>query len=201
MKYIILPLIAVSLLAISCKERLTHKRAKDLIVQAMRYPQPQSYEFTKTFTKNENTEGNGVTVIVGEEDFKKEEQMIERFEKNKLIAFEEIPHSEETTLFLLGTTVRTWTQINILLTPTGKKYLLSENASSFKVKLGEWNVNDITNILEFNDGTQAELKYAVSTKGITPFGECFDDKNTSLQRTAQLRFAQSHWIVIDGSER
>ncbi len=187
-------LLGLSLIITSCKKHLTKGNAEVQIISSRHFPIVADYTFTKKFTTDQNTEGRGVTIILGEEEFAEQEKMIKTFEKNHLVAFEETPYREETTAFLMGTTVRTWTDVIVSLTDEGKKYLLSENTGTFRVKLWRTNFEAITSIQELQKGKSAQVNYTVSNKSITTFGECFENKSIKTQNTTYFSYHNGRWI-------
>lgn len=195
MKRYIFLLSAVTFLTTSCKNHLDREDAKKQIITAENYPVIVDYDFTKRFTKDYNTQGNGVTVNLGGDDWESKKRTIESFEKARLITFEETPHREETTAFLLGTTVRTWTSVKVSLTDEGKKYLLQDTDNSFKVKLWETNLDEITGIQEMEQEKSAKVDYTTSNKNVTPFGENFSDKNKTTQKTIYFSLYDDGWRI------
>lgn len=177
--------------ATSCKKHIDKDDAKDIIVMAQNYPLTVDYEITKSFTKDHHTDGNGVTINLNANDFDEKQRMIELFKQNKLIELAETPQREETTAFLLGTTVRTWTAVKVSLTEEGKKYLLKETDNGFKVKLWETTLGRIVKIEEMEQQKEAKVDYSVVNNNITPFGEQFKNKDN-----ADLK--SKYFILIDG---
>lgn len=105
MKPSLIIFLSITLLSTSCGHGgLSKKVAKDKIHQAEGYPLIIDYKFIKSFTKNENTTGYGVTLNVESDEFKLKKKMIEEFEKNGLLELKEEPYSEEG-ITLLGKTV------------------------------------------------------------------------------------------------
>lgn len=178
MKQHLLYLIGILLLFPSCKNHLSKKEAKRQIVELEGFPRAKEYQFTKSFTKDYNTSGNGLTVEIDNEEWEKKLKMIESFEKRKLISFTEVPQREESTAWLLGTTTRTWTEVNILLTEEGKKYLIQETDEKITVRLWDENISKINNVHEYKSGNKkyASVGYNMVKENITPFGEFFPDE-------------------------
>ena len=101
---------AVILFATSCKKHLSKQNAIKQIASFQHYPKAENYSFPKKFTKNYNTEGRGVTIMLDVyEDWEEKLRLIEAFRKKELIQFEKTPQREETTAWIMGTTVRSWT--------------------------------------------------------------------------------------------
>lgn len=91
-------LLSITLLSTSCgKGGLTKRAAKNKISQSYGYPKVEEYLFVKSFYRNEDTSGNGVTLDVESDDLRKIKKMIDEFEKNNLLVFEETHQKEETT--------------------------------------------------------------------------------------------------------
>lgn len=185
----------IILLTTSCKKHIGREDAKRQITKTANYPAIVDYDFTKEFTKDWNTEGNGVTVDIGGDDWEVKKKQIEKFENMGLVTFEETPHREETTAFLLGTTVRTWTSVKVSLSDEGKRYLLQEDDKTFKVKLWETNIADITGIQEIGQEKRAKVDYTISNKNITLFGETFSNKNEIVSKSIYFSLYDDGWRI------
>lgn len=196
MKKILFPLLGIILVGTSCKNHLSKKNASKQIAASKHYPKIADYEFTNAFTKDENTEGFGINVTVEDDESKEIQKMIEVFEKNKLIRFEETPHKEETDQGFLGTSVKTWTDVKISLTDEGKKYLVEENKDSYKVRLWETGLNAISDITEWKSGG-ATVYYSISNKNITSFGKCFINNSQITQKKINFSKYKHKWEIID----
>ena len=107
----------------------------------------------------------------------------------------ETPQREETTQFLIGTTVRTWTSVKVSLTDEGKKYLVQDNGKSYFVNLWETDINEITGIQEMKEAKIAKVDYTISNKNITPFGEIFNDKNQITTMSANFTLYDDGWRI------
>lgn len=195
MKRVIFLFTLILLVTTSCNKHLDREYAKRQIILSEKYPTSVDYNITKAFTKDMNTVGNGVTIDIGGDDWERQKKIIESFEKARLIAFEETPEREETTAFLLGTTVRTWTSVKVLLTEEGKKYLLNETNNYFNVKLWETSMDEITGIQEIEQDKIAKVDYTISNESISPFGENFDDKNKRTQKTIYFSLYDDGWRI------
>lgn len=183
------------LIATSCQKHLDRVDAKRMIVENKNYPIKQSYKITKAYVKDMNTEGRGVTVVLGEDDTKKEENTIKQFMSIGLLKLMETPHREETTVWLLGTTVRTWISVKVELTEMGRKYLINEDNNLYSVMLWETDVNEITGIKEMPEQKLAQVDYTISNKGITPFGLIFSDKNNISNKSAHFSLYDDGWRI------
>lgn len=185
----------IAAIATSCQKHLAREDAKTMIANGKSYPIKQNYEIVKSYTKDMNTEGRGVTVVLGEDEFKPKEKAMIQFEQKGLLKFNETPHSEETTAFLFGTTVRTWTTVEISLTEMGSKYLIQENTNSYLVNLWETDIQEITGIQEMEDKKTAMVDYSISNKNVTPFGEIFSDRNNVTQMSAYFSLYDDGWRI------
>lgn len=179
----------------SCQKHLDRNEAKRMIVENKNYPIKQNHEITKGYIKDMNTEGRGVTIVLGEDGTKKEEKIIEQFESMGLLKLTETPHREETSAWLLGTTVRTWTSVKVELTDLGRNYLISENDKLFTVMLWETDVKEVTGVQERPELKIAEAEYVIQNTNITPFGSIFSDKNTEHQRSAEFALYDDGWRI------
>ncbi len=188
-------LLMLFLIATSCQKHLDRVDAKRMIVENKNYPIKQSYKITKAYVKDMNTEGRGVTVVLGEDDTKKEENTIKQFMSIGLLKLMETPHREETTVWLLGTTVRTWISVKVELTEMGRKYLINEDNNLYSVMLWETDVNEITGIKEMPEQKLAQVDYTISNKGITPFGLIFSDKNNISNKSAHFSLYDDGWRI------
>lgn len=188
-------LLLTFLITTSCQKHLDRNEAKRMIVENKNYPIKQNHEITKAYIKDMNTEGRGVTIVLGEDDTKKEEKIIKQFESMGLLKLEETPHQEETTAFLFGTTVRTWTSVKVELTEIGKKYLINENEKSYTVNLWETDVKEITGVQERSEFKVAQVEFIIFNTGITPFGSIFSDKNNESKRTVDFSLYDDGWRI------
>jgi len=188
-KLLLLPVLF--LFATSCQNHLKREDALSMIRSHESYPKKQNYEIVKTYINDVHTEGNGVTAILGEEDFKKTEQSINKYSALGLLKLIKTPHRQETTQFLLGTTLRTWITVEVSLTETGKKYLEQTNSESYFVNLWETDLNEITGIQE--DNKTVKVDYTTTNKNITPFGEIFNDRNSVNQKSVYFSLYDDGW--------
>lgn len=195
MKNLLFLLLIVAFISTSCQKELKREDAKTMIATSKGYPIPKTFEITKSFIKDVNTEGRGVTAIIGEDEFKETEKAINQFALLNLLKLDETPQREETTQFLLGTTVRTWTSVKVSLTDEGKKYLVQDNGKSYIVKLWETDINEITGIQEMKEAKIAKVDYTISNKNITPFGEIFNDKNQITIRSVNFSLYDDGWRI------
>lgn len=195
MKYSILLLLFIFSIATSCQKHLDRGTAKRMIVKNENYPVKQNHEIKKAYIKDMNTEGLGVTIVLDEEDNKKEEKIIKQFEAMGLLKQEETPRREETTAWLLGTTIRTWTSVKVELTEMGKEYIINENENSYTVNLWETEIKEITGVQERTELKVAQVEYVVFNTGITPFGSIFSDKSNEYKRTANFSLYDDGWRI------
>lgn len=195
MKKLLLLLFVIFAIVTSCQKHLDRAEAKRMIVEKKNYPIKHIHEITKGYITDMNTEGRGVTIVLGEDDTKKEEKIIAQFESMGLLKLTETPHREETSAWLLGTTVRTWTSVKVELTDLGRNYLVSENDKLFTVMLWETDVKDVTGIQERPELKIAEVEYVIQNTNITPFGSIFGDKNTEYQRSAGFALYDDGWRI------
>ncbi len=177
----------------SCQKKLNREDAKRMISSNKNYPVKKNYEIIKAFKKDVNTDGGGVTVVLGEDEFKQKQSIIEQFASLGLLKLTETPHREETSNFLLGTTVRTWTVVEVSLTDNGTKYLVQNNSGTYIVNLWETDVNDVTGIQELEGNKSAKVDYTISNKNITPFGQIFNDRNEVISRIAYFSLYDDGW--------
>lgn len=179
----------------SCQEHLSREYAKKVIIERRNYPIPYTYEITKSFIKDMQSSGRGVSIVLGEDEFKEKEQVIYQFESAGLIQLKKTPKREESTAFLLGTNVRTWTQVNVSLTEAGRKYLVEENEGLYVVRLWEIDLKEITGIQEFTEQKIASVDYTIFNKNITPFGTIFSDKNDIDRKSASFSLYDDGWRI------
>lgn len=198
MKKQILFLFLLSLLVGSCKNQLSEDEAQKQISNAENFPIIQSYEIPKNFTKDHNSAGNGVSIVVGGDDFEKTKKAIEHFQAIGLLNLTEQQHREESTSFLLGTTIRTWAEVNVLLTEEGKKYLLQENDKSYKIKLWDTDINRVTRIEEIGE-KERKADYYIVNKNRTPFGEYFSDKSNIITKSVNFYLYDDGWRIQSNS--
>jgi hypothetical protein len=142
-----------------------------------------------------NSDGLGATIVLGEDDTKKEEKAIEQFVSMGLLKLEKTPHREETTIFLLGTTVRTWTSVKVELTEMGRKYLIKEDEKSYTVCLWETDLKEISGIQERPEIKAAQVEYILFNTNITPFGSIFSNQKNEQNRTANFSLFDDGWRI------
>lgn len=198
MKRILYITISLSLLAASCQKHLDRNEAKVQIANhdgVIYYPQKHTYEITKNYIKDMQTEGLGATAVIGEDEFEPIQKNIERFAQLGLIKLTETPQREETTAFLFGTTVRTWTSVKVELTEEGKKYLELNKENNFEIKLWDTDIKEITGIKEIKELKTAEVEYTIYNTNITPFGEIFSEKNRIQNRNATFSLYDDGWRI------
>lgn len=174
---------------------MDRNEAKRMIIESKNYPIKQNHEITKAYIKDMNTEGRGVTIVLGEDDTKKEEKIIKQFQSLGLLKLEETPHREETTAFLLGTTVRTWTSVKVELSQAGRKYLIKEDEKTYTVCLWETDVKEISGIQERPENKAAQVEYILFNTNITPFGSIFSDQKKEQNRTANFSLYDDGWRI------
>ena len=195
MKKILLLLFVIFTIITSCQKHLDRAAAKRMIVENKNYPIKQNHEITKGYIKDMNTEGRGVTIVLGEDDSKKEEKIIAQFESMGLLKLTETPQREETSAWLFGTTVRTWTSVKVELTDLGRNYLIGENDKLFTVMLWETDVKEVTGVQERPELKIAEVEYVIQNMNITPFGSVFSDRNTEHQKSAEFALYDDGWRI------
>lgn len=193
-KQIIFLFLMLSILT-SCQKHLERNEAKRMIIESKNYPIKQSHEITKGYIKDMNSDGLGATIVLGEDDTKKEEKAIVQFVSMGLLKLEETPHREETTVFLLGTTVRTWTSVKVELTEMGRKYLINEDEKSYTVCLWETDVKEISGVQERPEIKAAQVEYILFNTNITPFGSIFSNQKNEQNRTANFSLYDDGWRI------
>ncbi len=193
MKNLFILLIIIFPLVTSCQKKLERGEAKKMITERFHYPIKYNYEITKSYIKDMNTQGNGVTVLLDEEKSNQKVKNIEQFVSMGLLKLRQTPKRQESSNFLLGTTIRTWTAVDVSLTETGKKYLVQEQTDVFVVKLWEIHVNEITGIQEMSEQKSAKVDYTLLNKNITPFGSIFSDRNNITQKSAYFSLYDDGW--------
>ncbi len=195
MKNLLFLLLIIAFISTSCQKELKREDAKTMIAVSKSYPIKKTFEITKSFIKDVNTEGRGATAIIGEDEFKETEKAINQFASLNLLKLDETSQREETTQFLLGTTIRTWTSVIVSLTDEGKKYLVQDNGKSYIVNLWETDINEITGIQEMKEAKIAKVDYTISNKNITPFGAIFNDKNQIASRSVNFSLYDDGWRI------
>ena len=105
----------------SCEKKLDRDDARKMIIEKNNFPQGQNYEIFKSHIKDMNTNGRGITVVVGDDKAKEKEQVLFQFEAKGLLSLKETPKREETNSFLIGTTIRTWKKVDVTLNRSWKK--------------------------------------------------------------------------------
>jgi hypothetical protein len=195
MKYSFLLFLFIFSIATSCQKHLGRGEAKRMITENKNYPIKQSHKIAKGYIKDMHTEGLGVTIVLDEDENKREENIIEQFESMGLLTLDRTPQREETSAWLLGTTVRTWTSVKVELTETGRKYLMNEDENTFEVNLWETGIKEISGVLERPELKVAEVEYILFNINITPFGSIFSDKNNESRRTANFSLYDDGWRI------
>ena len=193
--FFLLPLIILA--TTSCKKKLDREDAKQQIVNSANYPLVVDYSFTNSFTKDFFNASDQVVATVGEEEWEKAKTIIEGFKNAGLVTFEETPQRKEIAglFFNRPSGYQTWTDVKVFLTDEGKKYLLKENNGTFKVKLWETNLTDITGIQEMEQDKRAKVDYTISNSNITPFGETFSNKTNTISKTIYFSLYDDGWRI------
>jgi len=194
----ILSIIIIAIVFSSCQKHLKREDAKSQITShdgVVYFPTKKTYEIVKGFIKDMHTEGRGVTAVIGDDEFKPKEENIYKYKDLGLLSIEETPQREETTQFLFGTTVRTWTSVKVSLTDKGKQYLEKEDNNNFIVRLWTVDIKEITGIQENEQFKVASVEYIIHNTDITPFGEVFSDKNQESKRVAQFTLFDDGWRI------
>lgn len=186
-------LIIVLFAGTSCAKHLTREEALLKLRHNSDYPVVKTYEILKSYIKDMDTQGRGVSIILGEDENVEKEKILRQYENSGLLELTEKPQSRESTSFLLGTTIRTWTLVEIRLTDSGKKYLVAENSDTYSAKLWETDINEITGIRETEDENTAVVDFNLANKNITPFGEIFSDKTQVVDRNAYFVRYDDGW--------
>jgi hypothetical protein len=179
----------------SCSKPLTREDALTKLKNSTNYPVIKTYECIKSYIKDMDTQGRGVSIVIGEDENKEKEKILRQFENNGLLQLIETPQFSESNNFLLGTTIRTWTLVEVRLTDSGRKYLTNEDSKVYTLKLWETDVNEITGIREMEDKKTAVVDYTLTNKSITPFGEIFSDKNQTVNQTAYFVIYDDGWRI------
>lgn len=180
------------LIASSCKNHLSRESAKEQIIKTEGYPKANNYDIPKEFTKDFVNSSDQAIATIGEDEWKKKEAIIEQFKSQGLINFEETAQRKEVAgFFSMG--YQTWTEVKVLLTDEGKKYLSKEDSKSYMVKLWDTDIDDISGVKETEGGKTAIAEYSISNKNITPFGNNFTDKNAVVQKTGYFSKYDDGW--------
>jgi hypothetical protein len=195
MKRLVFCLLIILVAGTSCRNPLTRDLALSKLKESPGYPVMKSYKILKSYTKDMDTQGRGVSFIIGEDDNKEKETILRQFESEGLLHLTETPQYSESNSFLFGTTTRTWTLVEIKLTDSGRKYLISEDNICYSVKIWETGIHEVTGILEAEDRRTAQVEYTLSNQDITPFGECFSDKTQVINKTAFFAKYDDGWRI------
>lgn len=191
----IITLLIIIIVTFSCKDsQLTREDAKSAIIQKKGYPQKTNYKFVNGFIEDMETHGFGVTSVLEDDDIESQKEYINRFESLGLLTIEKTPHSEESQTFF-GTTVRTWTSVNIKLTELGRKYLVSQDKDYYIVNLWETNVSEITGIQDLQDFKISKVEYIISNTNVTPFGSVFSDQNQTQKKSIDFALYDDGWRI------
>ncbi len=183
----------------SCSNHLSRDSAKEAIIKSEDLPKHIFYEFDRTYLKGVTTEGNGATSYLGKY-FKDVENMITFFQNKGLVAINEQTQSDTSTVFLLGTTIRTYVWENIELTDLGKKYFEHSTKEGYKVRIWDIDFGQIDGIKDINDDKNAEVTYTVKKINITPFGKFFVDDPTNANLVALFSKYDDGWKINPGKE-
>jgi hypothetical protein len=193
MKHSIFLIIGIMLMLSSCQKHLSREDTKKMIATKENFPIKKNYEITKSYIKDVNTVGRGVTAIIDENQSK--DNVFRLFANKGLIKLTETTQRDETTQWPFGTTIRTWFIVAISITETGKPYLIQENSGSYTVNLWETDINEITGIQEMQENKTTVVNYSISNKNITPFGEIFNDCNVSASKTSNFSLYDDGWRI------
>jgi hypothetical protein len=195
MKKLIIYLAMVLFTGTACSVKLTREDALKKIKENSEFPVVKTYEIIKSYVKDMDTQGRGVSIVIGEDENVEKEKTLRLFQHIGLLQLTETPQRSESTSFLLGTTIRTWTLVEVRLTDSGKKYLVGEDSNNYSVKLWETDIDEITGIMEAKEEKTAAADYTLVNKNITPFGEFFSDKSNTDGRTAYFILYDDGWRI------
>lgn len=177
----------------SCnKEHLERDFAAKEIRQQGNFPKPMYYEFFNMYLKDYKSVGMDGNMNVGTT-FAEVKDMMIFFQNKGLITLRDETKSESKTVFLLGTTTRTWIYTHIELTELGKEHLVSTTKLGYKVKLWEKDFDQINGIKELYDQKLAEVDYQMKNVNITPFGDYFSDRLKVENRSAAFTLYDNGW--------
>lgn len=187
-------LIVLIFLITSCQSHLKREDALAMIRKYHNFPNEITYEIPKGYIKDVHTQGRGVTAIIGEDEFKEKELAIESFKDNNLLKLIETSERQETTQFLIGTTIRTWTSVKVQLTNEGSKYLKQEQSDKYLVKLWDIDVLEVTGIQETSK-KNATVEFSTHQTNITPFGKLFDSGNKISNNSQNFSLYDDGWRI------
>jgi hypothetical protein len=189
--FIILLLIGTSLIFLNgCSKHLSKEEAQKMILSQNHFPQTSTKEIRKKYYKNQVGElgmfGMPYIAIVNHDhDYKDSKELLSSIESKGLISVSEIQTFSNMVHFY-------WAIVN--LTDEGKKYFASENNENFYVKCSETTFGEITGVYEKKGSDRTEVEYTVELKA-TPFGEIFNYKSESQNRTAIFSKTDDGWTI------
>lgn len=184
--------IALSI-SVSCQNKLSRETAKKLIIKSESYPYPKNFEILKSYTKDMHSKGNGATIVIGEDETKRNDQIYKLFAQNGLLTISETHKSNTGSTAVIGKTSRTWTLVEISLTDLGKKYLVQETDENYVVRLWNIDIDEITGIQETPQFNVATAYYKTINRDITPFGSIFNDKLKSREMDKSFSLYDDGW--------
>lgn len=176
-----LALIAILFSLLSCGNKMTRDKAKELITKKYNLP------FTETeklqhgdINYSKNFGGSNISI---------EKTLAEQ----KLISF--TYQGDKRDMFFK------YASYHLELTPEGQKYKTGETSDNegrqfYLVKVADQVFVDVTGILEINDGKAAQVDYTWKYDNITPFGKAFSLRNQQINKADQ--FMSSRKVYNEG---
>jgi hypothetical protein len=175
-RYLTFLFIPLLLIFVGCGDRLTGDRAKQIIIEAKKYP-----------IKDVGT------VVINQ---KPNEGMI--ISKNDMPVYIKMLSMKLIEMNIVGIDSQGVELYDVKLTDEGKKYVLNEKPEGDKIVveilLGELIFDKLISIKKADNGTGYDVDYLQEVSKLTPFGTCLIDKPI-YDVTSHLVWNNGKWDV------
>ena len=189
--FIIIILIGSCLIFINgCSKHLSKEDAQKMILSKNHFPLTSTKEIRKKYYKNQVGEIGMfsmpyIAIVNHDHDYKDSQELLSAIESKGLITVNEKETFSNMVHFY-------WAIVS--LTEEGKKYFSGENEDNLIVKCSETTFGEISGIYEKKKSDNVEVEYTANVKA-TPFGEIFNVKTETVNRTAVFSKTDDGWRI------
>ncbi|MCO5247711.1 MAG: hypothetical protein M9887_02010 [Chitinophagales bacterium] len=172
---ILVLLISIISLSACDSKNLSHKKAKELIVEAEGLPYDETTKLPKEYYIRQYYEQSGFIPPVGlwgGAHYSDEKDKLDQLQADGLINIEEKEREQGILI---------WVLMNVTLTEKGKQYLKSEDEDNFTLRTSTIDFGEITGVQTYKELGGADVYYTIVRTNLTPFG-----KNLSTEAKDRL---------------
>lgn len=180
---------------LSCNDNLSRNEAQNQISDCFQTDcnnQKSKCTLTirKHWTSDYKSSGNFCSVIITNPPYGKDAEILNLFVQNDLIQIDkEVVYKN----------CAQWTLNKVKLTRENRKYLVDENDDYYTVISTEYDVSEITGILQKKDAALAMVEYKVKHQNVTPFGEISQQNCLDINQIYRANFVKydDGWRIQD----